>query len=175
MSQFDSRCVVINLYLDLLLWNERYQKYLHYCVSKFQKKCPYSKLLRHPVPNLGVPTPIHSVSRTTVAPSLYNWPVQITQLYGGDCPANTVDCLTLQILSAKTNNLRFLANPTDKYARQCIWAPRLWLGGPLHWLPYLSVGFARHCRLSCVLVFAIGFATFLQNFGPSFPFNRVTL
>ena len=48
----------------------------------------------------------------------YIWPPQITQLYGGDCPANTIDCLTLQILFIKIYNRRFLANPTDKYARQ---------------------------------------------------------
>ena len=91
--------------------------------------------------------PIYSVSRTNIAPYLYIWPVQITQSYGGDCLANTVDCLTLQILSAKTYNRRFLANPTDKYACQCSGAPRLWLKAPLHWLAYLSVGFARHRRL----------------------------
>ena len=61
---------------------------------------------------------IYGVSRTIVAPSLYIWSVQITQSYGGDCPANTVDCLTLQILLTKTYNRRFLANPTDKYASQ---------------------------------------------------------
>ena len=70
--------------------------------------------------------------------------------YEGDCPANTVDCLTLQMLSAKTYNRRFLANPTDKYARQCSGAPRLWLGAPLHWLAFLLVGFARHRRLYCL-------------------------
>ena len=28
MSQFDNSCIVINLYLVLLLWVEKYQKYL---------------------------------------------------------------------------------------------------------------------------------------------------
>ena len=67
--------------------------------------------------------PIYGVSRTIVASSLYVWPEQITQLYGGEGPANTVDCLTLQILSTKTYNRRFLTNPTDKYARQRSGAP----------------------------------------------------
>ena len=39
-------------------------------------------------------------------------------LYGCDCPTNTVYCLTLQILLTVTYNLRFLTNPTEKYARQ---------------------------------------------------------
>ena len=34
--------------------------------------------------------PNYGVSRTFVAPSLYIWPVQITQSYRNDCPANTV-------------------------------------------------------------------------------------
>ena len=60
---------------------------------------------------------------------------------------NYLDCLTLQILSTKTYNRRFLPNPTDKCARQCSGARRLWLEAPLHWLAYLSVGFAQHHRL----------------------------
>ena len=91
--------------------------------------------------------PIYGVSITIVAPSLYIGPVQITQSYEGDCPANTVDCLILQIQSAKTYDRRSHANPNDKYACQCILGPCLWLGTPLHWLTYLSVRFAQHCRL----------------------------
>ena len=93
---------------------------------------------------------IYSVSHTIVKPSLYIWPVQITQSSRGDCPANTVDCLMLQILSTKTYNPWFLANPTDKYACQCRKAPRLWLGAPLQCPAYLSVGFARYCQLYCL-------------------------
>ena len=60
---------------------------------------------------------IYGDSCTIVAPSLNIFPVQITQSYVGDCPANTIDCLALQILSAKTYNRQFLENTTDKYAR----------------------------------------------------------
>ena len=91
--------------------------------------------------------PIYSVSRTIVAPSLIIWPVQITQSYGGYCPANTVDCIKLQILLAQTYYQLFLANPTNKFDHQCSEAPCLWLEAPLHWLTYLSVGFAWHRRL----------------------------
>ena len=44
------------------------------------------------------PSPIYCVSRTIVSPSLYIWPVQITQSYA----ANIVDCLTLHDLVMKT-------------------------------------------------------------------------
>ena len=33
--------------------------------------------------------------RTIVGYSLYIWPKLITQLYAGECPSNTVDCLAL--------------------------------------------------------------------------------
>ena len=69
---------------------------------------------------------IYGISRIIVGNSHYIWPAQITQSYVGDCPANTVDCQTLQILLTKTYNRRFLANPTDKYARQ-------WSSSPLAW------------------------------------------
>ena len=88
-------------------------------------------------------SPILGVVKTLCSPEN---PLQITQSYGGDCPANKVDCIALQILSAKTYNRRVLANPTDKYARQCSGGPCLWLGTSLHWLVHLSVGFARHRR-----------------------------
>ena len=61
---------------------------------------------------------IYAVSRKIVTPSIYIWPAQITQSYGNECPANTVDCLTLQILLIKTYNRRFAANPTKKNTRQ---------------------------------------------------------
>ena len=73
---------------------------------------------------------IYGDSCTIVAPSLNIFPVQITQSYVGDCPANIVDCLALQILQTKTYNRRFLPNPTDKYARQCSGAPST--GSKLH-------------------------------------------
>ena len=69
---------------------------------------------------------IYGVGRTIVGPSLYIWPAQITQSYAGDCPSNTVDCQTLQISLTKTYNRRFLANPTDKYARQWSSSPPAW-------------------------------------------------
>ena len=105
--------------------------------------------------------PIYRVSCTILAPSLYIWPVQITQSYGDDCPANTMDGQMLKILSTNTYNQRFLANPTNKYARQCSEAPRLWLGAPLHWLAYLSVRFSRHRQL--YRLHPKGFATFVPN------------
>ena len=46
--------------------------------------------------------PIYGVSRTIMAPSLYIQPVQIIKSCGDDFSANIVDCLTLQILLAKT-------------------------------------------------------------------------
>ena len=106
-----------------------------------QSYCTYHKLRS---------TQIYRVSRTIVAPSFYIWPIQITQSYGGDCPANTVNYLTLQILLTKTYNRRFRTNKTDKYAGQCSGDPRLWLGAPLHRLAYLSVRFARHRRSYCL-------------------------
>ena len=75
---------------------------------------------------------IYGFSRTIVAPSLYIWPEQITQSYGGDCPGNTMDWLTVQILLTKTQNRRFLANPTDKYASQWSSLPPAWSSTGMH-------------------------------------------
>ena len=52
---------------------------------------------------------IYDVNHTIVAPSLYIWPVQITQLNA----ANTVKCLTLHELMRKSYECLFLANQTD--------------------------------------------------------------
>ena len=98
-------------------------------------------------PRIGL---IYGVSRTIVVPSLSISLVQITQSYGGDCPANKVDCVTLEILSTGTYNRRFLENQTNKYARHCSGAPRLWLRAQQHCLAYFSVGFPRHRRLYCL-------------------------
>ena len=76
-------------------------------------------------------SPIYSVSRTIVAPSLYIWPLQISQLYGCDCVTNTVDFLTLQILSTKTSNLQILAYLTDKYALASIFVSWICSASPI--------------------------------------------
>ena len=67
--------------------------------------------------------------RTISALSLHIWPAQITQSYGGDWPANTVDSLALQILLTKSYNRRFLANTTKNMLASG--APRLRLEAPV--------------------------------------------
>ena len=59
---------------------------------------------------------------TVLATQLLHLPFifDLHRSYGGDCPANTVDCLMFHILSTKTYNWGFLAYPTDKYA--CQWS-----------------------------------------------------
>ena len=47
------------------------------------------------------------------------WPEHSIQSYAGDCPSNSVDCLSLQGQVTTIYNGLFLANPTDKYG--CHW------------------------------------------------------
>ena len=89
---------------------------------------------------------IYGFSRTIVAPSLYSCTDYLILWRWLSCQHHRLSRM-LQILSEKTYNRRFLANPTDKYAHQCSGAPSVWLGAPLHWLAYLSVGNTRHRRL----------------------------
>ena len=101
---------------------------------------------------------IYGVRRTIVAPSFYIWPAQIPQLYGGDCPANTVDCLRL----TKTYNRPFLANPTDKYARQWSSLPPAWssTGSHICQLDFLGIAvyivfINRICNVCAKLVYSL--------------------
>ena len=61
--------------------------------------------------------PIYGVRRTSPLNS-FQFHAQIIQLYAGECPSNSVDCLTLHDQLMKTYNQLFLANPTDRNARQ---------------------------------------------------------
>ena len=87
--------------------------------------------------------------------------IMITQLYAGECPSNNVDCLTLQIQLTKAYNWLFLANPTDKYARQ--WSslarPRSSTGSHICQLDVIGMVWR------IILSSSLGFAKFVPIFG----------
>ena len=78
--------------------------------------------------------------------SLLNLPAQIIQSYAGECPSNSIYCLTLQDQVTKTYNWHKCCKyyREDKYASQCSGAPSQRQGAPLHWQANLSVGFPRN-------------------------------
>ena len=71
----------------------------------------------------------------------------------GDCPFNTVDCLTLQVLLTKTNNWQFLTNMLASEA------PRLRFGASL-----ARIFVSWICsELPIILSSLVGFAMFVPN------------
>ena len=97
-------------------------------------------------------------SRTNCAPSLYIWPVQITQSNGGDCQH--------RILSNVANPIhKDLLSATP---RQSKWQVLL----PLHWLAYLYLQLDL-LDIADYIVFVLGFATFVPFYaiGSPFPFQ----